>query len=666
MNSSHFSRFASSVLSLLVFALPLVFTTLTPNFYTTPKQLVIIIAILSLLLFQIISLIFHRRLTIIKSPLLVPLGFFILAVFLSLVANPEARTEGFAGYGLTYLTGCLLAFYANFASSEKTAVKNFFIALVATTFLLALHSLFQLTLLTKVNLPDFMNSRAFTPTGNPLTTLVLLIIGSVAAFFYGSQKLKGFAQYLIFAAGIVTTIAAVALASLMLPGNELAPSLLPYQASWSIALDALKGLKSFFFGVGLANFSPLYTAVKPLSLNASSLWNTTPSSATSELLQLMTTMGIVGLVSFLLFPFSIFKNRPRLDKNSQILIPVFLTALFALFLAPISLPLSALFFISLGLLAPKQEVEQSLTTPLASLVALCLGFIMAIPGYYYLRFFLAELNIRQAQLAISNNDGLTVYNRSIQAVKLVPTMTSYRLSYSQVNLTLASSLSQKPDLTEADRSQITTLVSQAIREAKVATTLRPSDARTWLNLGSIYRQLINVAEGADQFALTAYQQAIALDRGNPAIRVDYGGLLFQLANIEENQDVKNTLLSQAITELTSAIQLKNDYANAYYNLSKVLEAAGNIQGAYNAMTQAVASLDPSSPDLETAKHDLSNLQAKLPQPSPTPSPNPAGPSPIDTELVAPTPLPSPLEGGPIELEESSSPAPLPSPSSTNP
>ena len=106
------------------------------------------------------------------------------------------------------------------------------------------------------------------------------------------------------------------------------------------------------------------------------------------------------------------------------------------------------------------------------------------------------------------------------------------------------------------KREITKLIQQAIREAKVATVLNPTSAAYWENLAQLYRNLINFAEGSDQWAIAAYQQAITNDPINPRLRVNLGGLFYALGNYEA-----------AIRRFENAVNLKPDYTNGYYNLA---------------------------------------------------------------------------------------------------
>ncbi len=123
--------------------------------------------------------------------------------------------------------------------------------------------------------------------------------------------------------------------------------------------------------------------------------------------------------------------------------------------------------------------------------------------------------------------------------------------------------------------------------------------RLLLLIGAIFHLSI---ENADKFAVQTTQQALALDPNNPQQYIDLGGIYYQLG-----------LYDDAIRQFQIAINLKNDYANAYYNLGHALEAKGNNKEAltiYQAVKTLVANNKDSS-DKITA--EIQALQDKLNQ-----------------------------------------------------
>lgn len=646
------TKLTRHLLTALIFLAPLFFWTLTLNFFETSKLFLLLVASTILFLIYVVSILKTRTLVLPASRLTLPLLAFFAAILLSLIVNAEGRAEALSGKGAMLLILPLLSLFILTKKNHAKLISGVNFALIVSSTLLALHSLAQLTFLSRATfLPLFMQNLAFTPTGSFLTTLALIVIGGGAAI--AQLKVSSpRAKIIYFLALLLDTIAAVAIISLMLPGSALTPALIPYIESWSIALDALKSTRSLVFGVGLAGFSTLYTSVKPLSLNLTSLWNSLPSSSGSELLTMLATTGVLGTASLV---YLMFKGLFT-SGSSSLAVPLTLTIL-ALVLIPGSLSIYLIFFTLLALTSHEGPQTRELSLRASQLTALALSAFILTSFVYLLRPYLAEYYMRRAQLALAQNDGRGVYDNHLQALRYYPNMTTYHLSLADVNLNIAGALSQKPDLTEEDRTTISTLIQQSIAQGKSAIALRPNYASAWITLAKVYRNIIGVADGADQFAIQAYTQAITLDPANPALRVEFGGLFYQLALSQDKPADQLPLLNRAVQEFQLAIQLKKDYANAYYNLAKTLEVAENYQGAADAMTQAVAYTAPESSDFQMAQGELDALKAKLPKSTPAPSAtDSATETNQPTDLATPSPLPSPIDGGPIELP-ADSPAP---------
>jgi tetratricopeptide (TPR) repeat protein len=221
-----------------------------------------------------------------------------------------------------------------------------------------------------------------------------------------------------------------------------------------------------------------------------------------------------------------------------------------------------------------------------------------------------------------------------------PYRDNYRVVYSQTNLLLANSIAGKKDLTESDRSTVTQLIQQGIREAKNAVALNSTKVTNVENLATIYRNLLNLAQGADSWTIASYRQAIILDPVNPNLRVALGGVLYSLKNYDE-----------AINFFRQAIDLKPNLANAHYNLAAAYREKGDFQNAYNSMQQVIQLVDKTSADYTKSSEELEQLRQKLgaaANATPTTNTQPA-------TLTTPAPLPSPIVSPKIKLPESFSP-----------
>lgn len=647
-----FNKLSRLVLFSLLFLTPLIFWTLTPNYFGTIKDTFLLITTATLLIIYSVRLFQTKSLVLPHSLLTIPLLAFFASIVLGLILTPEGRAEALSGKAATLLILPILSIYILTLKNKAKLISTASLAILLSSGLLALHSLLQLTFLHSLtSLPLFMQSTSFTPTGSFLTTLTILLIGVGMAISHIKNPSPLLNKYFLFGVLLVNTIASVAIISLMLPGGSLALNLIPYIDTWSITLDALKSTRTLFVGIGLANFSPLYTSVKPLTINLTPLWNSLPQSGSSELLTILATTGITGTISLVYLMIKGFFG----SSSSPLTLPIILTIL-ALILTPGSLPIYLIFFTLLAINSESNPTSNSIPERGGQILALILIIIITTTTIYQGRSYIAEYYMRRAQIALTANDGKLVYENHVAAIKFAPKITNYHLSLADVNLNIASALSQKSDLSDTDRGNISNLVQQSIQEAKTATSLRPNYSGAWVALAKIYRNLIGVADGADQFAIQAYAQAITLDPANPALRIEYGGLFYQLAMNQKKTEDRNPLLSRAVQEFQMAIKLKKDYANGYYNLAKSLELAESYTEAVATMQQVVAYTNPESSDYQKAVAELEVLKTKLPkttkQPE-TPKQIEAQPS----ELVTPSPLPSPISGGPIEIPVTETPAP---------
>jgi len=231
--------------------------------------------------------------------------------------------------------------------------------------------------------------------------------------------------------------------------------------------------------------------------------------------------------------------------------------------------------------------------------------LVGVPVYFATRFFLSDITFQNALVAASKNQGLQTYDLEVKAINIFPYRDAYYRAFSQTNLTLASLLvSQQKNtnnkLSEQVQKNILTLIQQSINGGRTATTLAPLTTFNWNNLSSIYRSLIGFGQNADKFTLLTSQQAIALDPNNPQQYIDFGGVYYQLGQYDD-----------AIRQFEFAISLKNDYANAYYNLGHALEMKGDFTSAMTAY-QTVKNLVANNPgNVQKITADIDALKTKI-------------------------------------------------------
>ena len=504
----------------------------------------------------------------------------------------------------------------------------------------------------------------WSPAGSSFILLQLLIplLGLALAMFMKEVDKKGeLKKWPLAPLAVVITVAVGLTAYQTLRAK---PILLGWFSSWAVAVEGFK--RNPVLGVGPGNFNTAFNLYRPPEFNRTQNWALNFTASRSWFLQVWAELGLIGLVVLgLVF----LRSLPLLRKKKAGL-GLAMVWLILLFLPGNLITLFAL-FIFLALVRGKGK-EKSFSLMIGSegkdgapFIGGGLLVLLAFFGSYFLyRGFSAELFFYRSIKAASENRGGDTYNQQLQAIQANRFLPRYRIAFSQTNLALANGLAQNPvaagDLTDDDRRQISQLMNQAVSEAKAAVALEPKNALIWENLAQTYRQLINAAKEADQWALTAYQQTIALDSLNPRLRVDYGGLLYGMNNFEE-----------AAKQFEIAVNLKNDYANAWYNWAwalkqqrKLEEAVIKLQQGVNLVARDTPDYEKANKELEAWKKELGKETAKeegskeasmeLKQPQPLPSSNIEQPIQLPAE-AAPSLEgiePSPTEAEPIQSAES--------------
>lgn len=646
---------------ILVFLLPLFFLPITSEFYIFNKQTLLIFVSGFLLILWLVKMVVSQTLTFRKSALDLPIILFALAfITVSLMSVPNKVIALTAPTGVGTILALTLIYFVITNNLESSSIRQALSAFIISITLLGLVAIYQFLgigeALTSI---PWLKNRLFTPTGGSLILVSILIVGlalSVSFFLRHFNRKSWLASIFTGGASIIIAVGLILTIYQLLPGKPTSLVFLSYQDSWAIAIESFK--QSPFWGVGPGNYLSAFNQFRPVGFNRNSYWDIRFGNASSFPLELLTIGGVVVLLAYLFLllrtawlGFNIYQKEKEhfpllIGLAAVIILPWFISS---------NLLLLSFTFIFLAIAACSTDKEQmtKISARTFSWVVLGIGLLLIIPSFYlWGRVYAADIAFRDSLNALEKNQGVQVYNSQIRAIALNPYNLNYRLAYSQTNFALANSLASQPELSDQDRNNITQLIQQAIREAKVATVLNPTDAVYWENLAQIYRNLINFAQGADQWTIAAYQQAILTDPINPRLRLNLGGLFYGIKDYDS-----------ATLQFQYAINLKPDFANGYYNLASAYREQEKYQLAYNAM-QVVLNLIPiDSPDYQKAKNEADELAKKLPAKEEVSQPE-AKEKEEQPALTEPSPLPSPVIQPPIELPEEVAPDINPAPEAT--
>lgn len=449
--------------------------------------------------------------------------------------------------------------------------------------------------------------------------LPLGVAGLLVGRFYLAATTKKPGKYWL--GGLIALVAVGLFASAK---NQLpaAGTQAPLSLSWSLAMDQLKSLDNTVFGVGLSRYGELLTQNRPVWLNETDDWQKKYTTGFNAPLTMLSTSGMIVLAALAFLTYYVYqshKNNIDLDtKRSELLRQIFLVFLAANLLLPTSVVNFSLLGLTLlvmildlkqvdsssisrlrldheALPVPKQleRFQEVISRNLWALVGLA-GLALSILGLWFaVRSYLAEQYWSGSQTALTRDRGIDAYESVRTAVWLYPFDPTYRISYSLTNMALLNRLIPELGNSEEDQGNLTGLIVQAIREAKAATLLAPRSAVAWHNLAIVYRQLIGLADNAEEWSLGAYAQTVRLDPRNPQWPMDLGGIYLDLGDHQS-----------ALTYFNQVLQLKTNWPKAYYNLFLTFSRLGNEEDAQQILFRASQLSTPEDPDYRAINEAL--------------------------------------------------------------
>lgn len=378
--------------------------------------------------------------------------------------------------------------------------------------------------------------------------------------------------------------------------------ILDIKTAWMVTVETFK--QRPWQGIGAGNYLRAFDQYRPESYNLSGFWTSSFGSSTMWWWQIWTELGVVGLLGWVLIWLGWWKKE--LGRGRDWLVP--LVGLVIL-LTPVSVVGIWWWWWVWANRAskrpevvklPKWEVGGGVVNVAVALVAVLVLAGVGFGGWQWVKIGLGEYWMRKAVVAAAGNDGVSTYNHQIKAIAYNPWNMEYRQLYAQTNLAIAIGMLQQADISDDDKERAGVLVQQAVREAKAAVALDNLEARNWSNLAVIYKQLIGVVDGAADWSFQAYDQAAVLDRINPLIRLDLGGLLFAAGRYEEADRVFEEM-----------VRLKPDLANAWYNWAHNAKRMNRLDYAVSRLTQAVALVPVDSGDYDKASKELAEWRKEL-------------------------------------------------------
>ena len=388
---------------------------------------------------------------------------------------------------------------------------------------------------------------------------------------------------------------------------EVSPS---QKATFDIAFQTLKDNlpSSLFLGSGPSTFVYDYSKFKSETINQTAFWGVRFSSGASDILDKLATTGILGLISwlgilgmFIYIGFSQLSRAPKGEGEAPAFTWILSLGVFASWLAivaaqflyPANLSLLFLFWVftaSFITLADRKVKSWTLepSSRSAILVSFIFIFILVLGiGLLFLvgQRYLAEVRYLQGLEAVQRGDNRAGINYFSEAISYTAgKQDNYWRDLSQVYLFRINEELPRTDISPEEIGNIITpLISNVVNSATATTDVAPKNVANWAVRGFVYRNLINLIEGTDQWAIRSYEEAAKFEPANPYLYTELGRVYLAKDDLEKARE-----------QFQKAIDLKSDYAPAHFQMAMIYVREGKIEEAIGKLeaTKRVAPFDP--------------------------------------------------------------------------
>ena len=326
----------------------------------------------------------------------------------------------------------------------------------------------------------------------------------------------------------------------------------PLSVSMAVTIKTWQSPKQILLGVGNNKIANVLNQYRPLWINGHRLWNTNFTQGTNYFFDLYLGSGILPLFFYLLLIFYVIKNYP----------PSILVFLLTLLL-PNTIYFSSLLFallITYSLLRPyslKRIDFQGKFIFIIFRVLLLVSALLIIGScFLYGRILLAKFIFYRSTL-LGTTQISQIYQLQQRAIQLYPYSSELRHAYAVTNLNMAAALMQKSELNEVEKTQLSKIMSQTIREAKICTQIDSGNFSHWQFLGEVYNNLSGLVKDAPAFAIESYAEAIRRSPQNPILYLSLGKTYYEAGNYEQAQKV-----------FEASLQIKPDLSAIYYHLAR--------------------------------------------------------------------------------------------------
>ncbi|HBM45584.1 MAG: Tetratricopeptide TPR_2 repeat-containing protein [Parcubacteria group bacterium GW2011_GWF2_38_76] len=378
---------------------------------------------------------------------------------------------------------------------------------------------------------------------------------------------------------------------------DVRPSL---SATLNIAQNTYReGWRSMLFGSGPNNFSGQWLKFKPNVVNDTIFWNVDFNMGVGKIPSYFVTLGLVGVLAWILFLCTIlyygfrtvlYSNIPRSSRFM-----VFLSLVSAVYLWLFSfvyvseVVVFTLTFLATGVLVASliyvgtiKSFEFSfLKDPRLGFVSVLILVVLVVfgisSGYSIYNKFASNYLFQKSMYSLNSSGDFDAALENIKSAVSYNEQDVYYRTISEINLNKLSKFISNNKMDKDDVSLIRQMITDAYAAANTAIKLDSLNYLNWVALGRVGEAVVplGVVDGSYGRASDSYKKALELNPKNPTILLDMARLEIASNNIPKAKEY-----------LTSAISLKSNFTAAIYLLSQIEASEGNLVGAIAKAEQA--------------------------------------------------------------------------------
>ena len=530
-------------------------------------------------LFLVSAISFDKK-TIFLVLFLFSLSFAILnfLLFVNILFKKNIFPAIFQPLEVSILSAIFLPFYSLLVFRAKGWLKIFFI-----------FSLFLI--LFNLNLFNF----------KPAFLIIIFQLIFLVFFLVGKEKKEGFLLY--FSLFLLLTLSFFLYFFPSFIFSDLPFYLsFPFLAQVDLVISTFKeGAKEILLGSGPGTFLFQFLNKKPLFLNQTIFWGTKLNEGFSFFFDSLITKGLLFSFSFLvlaLLPCFYFLKRIFQKKESVeeiFLFSSFLGSLICVLFLPTNFLLIFIFFLFLGILFSLFSIPEDFIISKSKYFIfniLFIFFIFLFSFYIFIqgKILIGEFFYQKGFSFFQKGDIDKTIEYLQKATKINERSDLYFRDLSQAYFFKLLSLANKQDVRD-----VQILIFNSSEAIERAIKISPQNSSNWNLKGFIFRNLLDLPQAA-QIALQSYQKASQVEPNSPFPYGEMGRvyiLIAQKLEKEGKEEERRENLKVAKEKLKKAIELKSDYAPAFYLLAVASDQEGNLDEAISFLERAF-SLNPES------------------------------------------------------------------------